>query len=330
MKSVLSVLDLAIEFEAPAGRVRAVDGVSLELAAGETLALVGESGSGKTLTALAVLGLLPHGAQVVTGRVFFEERNLLRLPERELRALRGRALAIVFQDPLSALHPMLTIERQLTEAIQAHEDVPRSAARARALAALEEVGLPDPGRALTSVPHELSGGMRQRVLIAMALLLRPAVLFADEPTTALDVTLQGQVLALLKDLQRRHGTAIVLVSHDLARVAEVADRVQVLYAGRTVEVAQTRELFERPLHPYTLGLVASAPRLDGPLAFPLPSIPGQPPDPARRPAGCAFHPRCGLVQESCKARVPELAEVRGARGRLSACFEVARLQEARA
>jgi oligopeptide/dipeptide ABC transporter ATP-binding protein len=328
MKSVLSVLDLTIEFATPAGLVRPVEGVSFELGEGETLALVGESGSGKTLTALAVLGLLPAGARVAAGRAFFQEQNLLRLTERELRRLRGRALAMVFQDPLSALHPMLSIERQLTEALEAHESVTRRDARARAAAALSEVGLGEPERVLASHPRQLSGGMRQRVLIAMAILLRPKVLFADEPTTALDVSRQGEVLALLRELTRRHGMAMVLISHDLARVAEVADRVQVLYAGRTVEVARTPELFRRPLHPYTRGLLASAPRLAGEITFPLPSIPGHPPDARARPPGCAFHPRCALVQEHCRTRVPDLEEVRGrtpaqvSGERRSACFEV--------
>jgi len=330
MRSVLSVLDLVVEFATPAGRVRAVDGVSLELQEGEILALVGESGSGKTLTALAVLGLLPPPGRVLAGRVFFQERNILRLPERELALLRGRALAMVFQDPLSALHPMLTIERQMTEALEHHERIPHRKARARAAAALAEVGLGDAERVLAAHPRQLSGGMRQRVLIAMAVCLRPKVLFADEPTTALDASLQAEVLALLVGLARRHGMALVLISHDLARVAEVADRVQVLYAGRTVEVAPTAELFRRPLHPYTRALLASVPRLDGPIEFPLPSIPGQPPDPLRRPEGCAFHPRCALVQASCKARVPTLDEVRGASGRHSACLEVQALLEERA
>ncbi len=328
MKSVLRVLDLSVEFETRAGRVRVLDNVALELAAGETLALVGESGSGKTLTALAVLGLLPRGATVVSGRAFLGERNLLRLSERELRPLRGPALGIVFQDPLAALHPMLTLERQLTEGLEVHEGLTRRAARTRARTALEEVGLPE--RVLDCHPHELSGGMRQRVALAQALLLRPAVLFADEITTALDATLQGQVLALLAELQRRHGTAVVLISHDLARVSTVADRVQVLYSGRTVEVARTAELFRRPLHPYTAGLLASTPRLDGALAFPLAAIPGQQPEPAHRPSGCAFHPRCALVQDGCRARRPELEEVRGQRERRSACLEVERLLEARA
>ena len=330
VNAVLSVLDLVVEFETLAGRVRPVDGVSLELAEGEILALVGESGSGKTLTALAVLGLLPSPGRAAQGRVFFRERNLLRLPERELAALRGRALGMVFQDPLSALHPMLSIERQMTEALKHHERIPHREARARAAAALSEVGLSNAERVLAAHPRQLSGGMRQRVLIAMAVVLRPAVLFADEPTTALDPHLQGEVLALLRDLARRHGMALVLISHDLARVAEVADRVQVLYAGRTVEVAPTAELFRRPLHPYTRALLASVPRLDGPASFPLPSIPGQPPDPLRRPDGCAFHPRCAFVQPACRERVPALEEVNGASERRSACFEVRALLEAEA
>jgi oligopeptide/dipeptide ABC transporter ATP-binding protein len=330
MAPVLAVHDLVVEFATRAGPVRAVDGVSLELAAGETLALVGESGSGKSLTALAVLGLVPPPGRVLAGRAFFEEKNLLRLPERELRSLRGRALAIVFQDPLAALHPLLSVEHQLTETIHAHERTTRAAARARALEGLAEVGLHDPERVLASYPHELSGGMRQRVLIAMAVLLRPQVLFADEPTTALDASLQGQVLELFRDLSRRHGMAVVLISHDLARVAAVADRVQVLYAGRTVEVAPARELFARALHPYTRGLLRSVPRLTDALAFPLPAIPGQPPDPRARPAGCAFHPRCELASEPCRAGVPELVEPRGATGRRSACIEAQRLLEGRA
>ena len=330
MKSVLSVLDLRVELETPSGRARVLDGISLELAPGETLALVGESGSGKTMTALAVLGLLPNNARVVTGRAFFDEQNLLRLSERELGRLRGKSLAIVFQDPLAALHPMLTVERQLTEVVECHEGGTRRAARTRAAAALEEVGLADVERVLAAYPHQLSGGMRQRVAIAMAIQLRPAVLFADEPTSALDVTLQGQVLALLRELQQRHGTAIVLISHDLARVAEVADRVQVLYSGRTVELARASELFRRPLHPYTAGLLASAPRLEREPEFPLPAIPGQPPDPLARPAGCAFHPRCALVEERCKAAVPELVEPRGTHERRSACVVVEKLLGVRA
>ncbi|HEX6884310.1 MAG TPA: ABC transporter ATP-binding protein [Planctomycetota bacterium] len=324
MTALLTALDLAVELATPEGRVPLLDGVSFEVAAGETLALVGESGSGKTLTALTVLGLVPPPLRVSAGRAFFRERNLLRLPGRELRALRGRELAIVFQDPLGALHPLLTVARQLTEVLEVHERLARRAARLRAAAALEEVGL-EPERVLAAYPHELSGGMRQRVAIAMALLLRPALLFADEPTTALDAHLEVQVLELLRTLQRRHGTAVVLISHDLARVAEFADRVQVLYAGRTQESAAARVLFERPLHPYTRGLLASTPTLRGEPRFPLPAIPGQPPDPLARPPGCAFHPRCPLASARCRAEVPPLESLRAPSDHRTACFETPRL-----
>jgi oligopeptide/dipeptide ABC transporter ATP-binding protein len=326
--SLLAVHDLAVEFPTAAGPVRAVDGLSFELAPGETLALVGESGSGKTQSVLALLGLLAPPGRVVTGRAFFEEQNLLRLAEPELRRLRGKRLALVFQDPSSALHPLLTIERQLTEVLHAHERLTRAAARARAAAALVEVALDPPERFLASYPHQLSGGQRQRVLIAMALLLGPAVLFADEPTTALDVSVQAQVLALLKELQRKHGTALVFVTHDLALLPGLADRVHVLYAGRTVESGPVASVLARPLHPYTQGLLASVPRLDGPLAFPLPSIPGHPPEPLRRPGGCAFHPRCALAQAGCRERVPALEDVGGFPERRSACHEVAKLAKA--
>jgi len=318
--SLFAVHDLAVEFPTAAGVVRAVDGLSFTLEAGETLALVGESGSGKSQSVLALLGLLAAPGRVVAGRAFFEEKNLLRLPERELAALRGRRLAVVFQDPLAALHPLLTLERQLTEHLCWHRRDTRAAARAAAAAALAEVGLEPPERFLAAYPHELSGGQRQRALIAMALLLEPAVLFADEPTTALDVRVQAQVLTLLKELQRRRGTALVFVTHDLGLLPGFADRVQVLYAGRTVEEGPVEAVLARPLHPYTRGLFASLPRLDGPLAFPLPSIPGAPPPPLARPSGCAFHPRCALARAECRTRVPELEEVRGAPRRRSACF----------
>jgi ABC-type dipeptide/oligopeptide/nickel transport system ATPase component len=306
MGGVLSVHDLTVEFPTPAGPVRALEGVSFALDAGETLALVGESGSGKTLAALSVLGLVPPPGRVVTGRVFFQELNLLRLAEPELQKLRGRALAMVFQDPLAALHPLLTIERQLTEVLEAHERSSRREARARAAAALAEVGLGETERVLAAHPHQLSGGMRQRVLIAMALLLRPQVVFADEPTTALDATLQRQVLELLRTLARRHGTAVVLISHDLERVAEFADRVQVLYAGRTVESARTAELFRRPLAPYTRGLLASAPRLDGrarlPPALDRGPAAGRRRAPRRLRFPSALRARCRRRRKTARAR----------------------------
>jgi len=323
--SLLDVHDLAVEFPTAAGVVRAVDGLSFSLEAGETLALVGESGSGKSQSVLALLGLLAPPGRVVAGRAFFEEKNLLRLPERELSALRGRRLAMVFQDPLGALHPLLTIERQLTEHVQWHRRDSRAAARKAAATALAEVGLEPPERFLAAYPHELSGGQRQRALIAMALILEPAVLFADEPTTALDVRVQAQVLALLKELQRRRGTALVFVTHDLGLLPGLADRVQVLYAGRTVEQGPVAAVLARPLHPYTQGLLASLPRLDGPLDFPLPSIPGTPPSPLARPAGCAFHPRCTRARPECRAAVPDLEEVRGEPRRRSACLALPEL-----
>jgi len=323
--AMLSVHDLVVVFDTPAGVVRAVDGVSFELEPEETLALVGESGSGKSLSALAVLRLVPHPGRVESGRVFFQERNLLRAAESELRKIRGRELAMVFQDPLSALHPMLTVERQLSEVLETHAGLTRRGARARVVAALGEVGLSEPERFLGAYPHELSGGQRQRVLIAMALLMRPRVLFADEPTTALDVTIQAQILDLIAELQRQHGTGVVLITHDLGIVAGRADRVQVLYAGRTVEGASTRALFARPLHPYSAALLASVARLDAPAATLPSAIPGQPPDPLERPEGCAFHPRCALATDTCRRTRPELEEPRGASGRRTACFESAQL-----
>ena len=323
--AMLSVHDLVVVFDTPAGVVRAVDGVSFQLEAEETLALVGESGSGKSLSALSVLRLVPHPGRVESGRVFFQEKNLLRAPESELRKLRGRELAMVFQDPLSALHPMLTVERQLSEVLETHAGLTRRGARGRVVAALGEVGLAEPERFLGAHANQLSGGQRQRVLIAMAILMRPRVLFADEPTTALDVTLQAQILDLLEELQRKHGTGIVLITHDLGIVAGRADRVQVLYAGRTVESAGTHALFAQPLHPYSAALLGSVGRLDRP-AGALPSaIPGQPPDPLERPEGCAFHPRCAFVTDACRRSRPELEEPRGHVGRRTACFESARL-----
>jgi oligopeptide/dipeptide ABC transporter ATP-binding protein len=326
---MLSVHDLSVVFDTAAGPLRAVENLSLHLEEGETLGLVGESGSGKTMSALAVLGLVPRPGRIETGRVFFQERNILRASEPELRKLRGRALSMVFQDPLASLHPLLSIGRQLSEVLEVHEQLSAGEARRRAATALGEVGIPAPEESLARFPHELSGGMCQRVMIAMALLLRPKVLFADEPTSALDVTIQAQILELMKDLQRRYGMGIVLITHDFGVVAGMADRVQVMYAARVVESAETRALFRRPLHPYTRALLASIPRiprapgLHGEGAPVLSSIGGQPPDPLARPGGCAFHPRCGFVQERCRREAPELEELvlPGESARRSACFE---------
>ena len=259
---LLDVRDLSVRFHTEHGIVHAVEDVSFTLAEGETLGLVGESGSGKTVTSLALLGLLPSPpGRVERGQVLFRGRDLLTLPRAALRRLRGDQLAMIFQDPMTSLNPLLTVGRQLTEVVEVHRGTLRREARRLAARGLGDVGIPDPEAQLDAYPHELSGGMRQRVMIAMALMCDPAILFADEPTTALDVTIQAQILELLRELQARHGMAIVLITHDLGVVAGMADRVHVMYAGRLVETGATGELYARPLHPYTRGLLASVPTL---------------------------------------------------------------------
>ncbi len=326
-EALLSVRDLAVRFATPTGPVRAVDGVSFDLAEEETLALVGESGSGKSATCLALLRLLPAPAgRIERGQVLFRGRDLAALPERDLCRIRGREIAIVFQDPMTSLHPMLSIGRQLSEVAEVHLGLSRREARALAVRGLGEVGIPAPETRLANLPGELSGGQRQRVSIAMALLLRPKLLIADEPTTALDVTLQAEILELLTELRRRHGMAVVLVTHDLGLVAGTADRVLVLYAGRVVESAATDGLFRAPRHPYTLGLLESLPAVDGAPLQRLTPIPGEPPDLARLPGGCAFAPRCAFARERCTTAVPALEPLAGPPSeRRSACFEVERL-----
>jgi oligopeptide transport system ATP-binding protein len=328
---LLSVRDLAVRFDTPYGSVRAVDGVSFDLEQGECLGLVGESGSGKSVTNLALLGLVPMPPGVIeSGSVHFDGRDLLALSPEELRRIRGNRIAMIFQDPMTSLNPLLTVGRQLTEVLEEHRGLSHREARDLCARGLGDVGIPDPEARLDSWPHELSGGMRQRVMIAMALLCQPQVLIADEPTTALDVTIQAQILELLADLQERHGTAIVLITHDLGVVAGMADRVHVMYAGRFVESADTSSLFARPLHPYTEGLLASIPSFDGDPSEPLASIPGQPPDLVELPPGCAFEPRCPLSGEVCGTATPpleEIADPRAAGPRHSACLESAVLLE---
>ncbi|MAF65204.1 MAG: peptide ABC transporter ATP-binding protein [Planctomycetes bacterium] len=320
---LLSVRDLAVRFDTPHGSVRAVDGVSFDLAEGETLGLVGESGSGKSVTNLALMGLIPRPPGVIeAGSVRFGERDLLALAPEELRRIRGNEIAMIFQDPMTSLNPLLTVGRQLTEVLEEHRGLSRREARSLCARGLADVGIPEPETRLDSWPHELSGGMRQRVMIAMALLCQPRVLIADEPTTALDVTIQAQILELLSRLQERHGTAIVLITHDLGVVAGVADRVHVMYAGRLVEAAETHALFARPAHPYSEGLLASIPSFDGDPSEPLASIAGQPPDLAELPPGCAFAPRCPLAEEACRSGTPlleQVADPRAAAPRYSAC-----------
>ncbi len=325
MSALLEVDGLSVTFRGRNGETRAVDDVGYALEPGETLGVVGESGSGKSVAHLAILGLLPRNARVAARRLTFAGHDLMAATERERRSLRGREMAIVFQDPMSALNPLLTVGLQLAEVLEVHENATRRAALRRAAAALAEVGIPDPDARLDAYPHEMSGGMRQRVGIAMALLCRPRWLVADEPTTALDVTVQAQVLDLLKDLQRRHGTAITFITHSLGVVAGMCDRVLVMYAGRVVERASVDDLFARPLHPYTRGLLASVPRLDGDVDRPLAAIPGPRGAGGLPDTSCAFAPRCPLAEDQCRASRPALGSVfANAPFHHAACFLAAR------
>jgi peptide/nickel transport system ATP-binding protein len=289
---LLRVEDLRVEFHSEDGVVHAVDGITYQVFPGRTLGIVGESGSGKTVSSLTTLGLTRYQGALVSGRILFEGRDLVQLPDEELRRLRGNEIAMIFQDPLSSLHPLYKVGRQLTEAIQTHRDVSKKQARSRAVELLGLVGIPDPAHRVDQYPHEFSGGMRQRVMIAMALANDPKLLIADEPTTALDVTVQAQILALMERLQRELGMAIVIITHDLGVVAEMADDIAVMYAGRIVETAPTTEIFSSPQHPYTWGLLRSIPRLEREREEQLVPIPGTPPSLIRPPSGCHFHPRC--------------------------------------
>ncbi|HKP55489.1 MAG TPA: ABC transporter ATP-binding protein [Polyangiales bacterium] len=302
---VLSVRDLCVYFHTEQGEVKAVDGVSFDVQPGEVLGIVGESGSGKSVSNLAVMGLLPKPpAYFPRGEVLFDGRSMLKARDRELRAIRGRRVAMIFQDPMTSLNPYLTIERQLTEVLEEHESISREDARKRAVAMLSRVGIPDAERRIDAYPHELSGGMRQRVMIAMALLCGPELLIADEPTTAVDVTIQAQILALIKELQAGKSMSVILITHDLGVVAGMAHRVLVMYAGRIVEAADTETLFERPRHPYTRALLQSVPRLDAAPGTVLASIPGLPPDLSNLDAGCPFRPRCPLAMPRCASAYP--------------------------
>ncbi len=315
--ALLDVRDLRVAFPSREGPVRAVNGVSFSLERGRTLGIVGESGSGKTVTALTVLGLTRSGGAEISGEVLLDGVDLLRLSDAELRDVRGRRVALVFQDPLSSLHPMHKVGWQIVEAIRAHERVGKRAARARTVELLRSVGIPGPESRVDAYPHELSGGMRQRVMIAMALALGPDLLIADEPTSALDVTVQAQILELLARLRSETGMALVLVSHDLGVVAEETDEVAVMYAGRIVEHGPRSAVIDDPVHPYTRALVESIPHVDGPRAQQLTPVRGAPPSAARLPPGCPFHPRCDLARPSCSVDVPELLEAEG--GRRVAC-----------
>jgi peptide/nickel transport system ATP-binding protein len=320
MSPLLEVQDLRVEFITDDGVVHAVDGISYSLEAGQTLGIVGESGSGKTVSSLTTMGLTRGRNTRISGRILFEGKDLLTVSSEELRRVRGNDIAMIFQDPLSSLHPFYKVGAQLIEAIRTHQDVSKAAARDRTIDLLELVGIPDPHRRVDQYPHEFSGGMRQRAMIAMALANEPKLLIADEPTTALDVTVQAQILALIEDLQNRLGMAVIIITHDLGVVAEIADEIGVMYAGRIVEHASTQRIFESPQHPYTWGLLHSIPRLDKGRDEDLVPISGRPPSLILRPSGCFFHPRCPYVREAHKKVDPRLEPVPGQQGHEVACL----------
>jgi oligopeptide/dipeptide ABC transporter ATP-binding protein len=320
---LLAVHNLRVDIPTPRGTVRAVRGASFTVQRGETLALVGESGSGKTMTCRAILRLVHPPGRITGGSVYFQGRDLVRLPEREMERLRGRGLVMVFQDPMTALNPVLTVEAQITEALSR-----AGQARSRteqALELLRQVGLPDPERRLSAFPHQLSGGQRQRVMLAIALAKQPALLLADEPTTALDVTIQAQILRLIVSLQRRYGMALILVTHDLGVVYHAVDRVAVMYAGQVVELAAKTELFARPRHPYTIGLMKSMPSVDR--RRKLEPIPGSPPDLIGLGDGCPFAPRCTWASDECLAG--EIPFVQVGEDHWSRCIKTRLLEGAR-
>jgi oligopeptide transport system ATP-binding protein len=316
---LLQVRNLTTRFNTEGGRITAVDQVSLEIGAGETLALVGESGSGKSVTALSIMRLIPTPpGHIESGEVIFEGQDLLMLDDAGIRDIRGNRIAMIFQEPMSSLNPALTVGLQVAEPLNLHQGSPWAKALEGAKALLGRVRIPDAASRLASYPHQYSGGMRQRVMIAMALACQPRLIIADEPTTALDVTVQAQILDLLKELTRETGSSLLLITHDLGVVARYADRVAVMYAGRIVETAPAIELYKRPRHPYTTGLMASIARLDSDAERRLVPIEGQPPDLAQLPPGCAFQPRCGIAADVCHRSRPPLVAV-GDR-HLKACF----------
>jgi peptide/nickel transport system ATP-binding protein len=316
--SLLEVNDLKTHFKTDDGIVRAVDGVSFSVEKGKTLGIVGESGSGKSVTCLTIMGLNAKQNTITSGEALFNGENLLTASSRRLREIRGNDIAMIFQDPMTSLNPVHTVGTQLVEAILLHRDITKKQAKARALELLKAVGIPRADRRIDDYPHQFSGGMRQRVMIAMALVNDPDLLIADEPTTALDVTTQAQIVNLMKRLQSEFGSAIIMITHDLGVVAEIADEVVVMYAARVAEKAPVDELFKRPRHPYTWGLLGSLPRLDSHVER-LVQIPGSPPSLLNPPRGCRFHPRCAYVMEVCKGEEPQLmpAEVPG---HLQACY----------
>ncbi|MEO3427236.1 oligopeptide/dipeptide ABC transporter ATP-binding protein [Pelagibius sp. CAU 1746] len=323
MTAVLDVKNLDTRFATPEGEVHAVNDVSFHIEAGESVGVVGESGSGKTQIFLSIMGLLAKNGQA-TGSVRYRGKEILGLPSRELNKVRGVTLSMIFQDPMTSLNPYLRISRQMTEVLVEHKGSSEAEARRRAIEMLDRVGIPSAGERVDLYPHEFSGGMRQRVMIAMALLCEPDLLIADEPTTALDVTIQAQILDLMADLKRDFNTAIIMITHDLGVVAGLCDRVMVMYAGRVVETGGVRDIFYRPQHPYSLGLLRSMPRLDEAGVTRLATIPGQPPNLQALPPGCAYQERCPYVFEACRSQEPALQAA--GEGRAKACH-LERLEE---
>jgi oligopeptide/dipeptide ABC transporter ATP-binding protein len=319
MESLLEIRDLRTYLYTSHGVVKAVDGVSYDVKAGETSALVGESGCGKTMTALSIMRLVPQpqGA-IVGGEIRFQGRDLLKLDQEEMRRVRGADIAMIFQEPMTSLNPVLRIGRQITETLEAHRTITREEAKARALELLHLVGISDSERRLSDYPHQLSGGMRQRVMIAIALSCNPKLILADEPTTALDVTIQAQILELMRYLAQKFGVALIVITHNLGVVARYADRVHVMYGGKVIESGSAAEIYRNPRHPYTIGLLRSVPRLDQPRRAKLDPIQGQPPDLWNLPSGCSFLPRCKFAVEKCAEAVPPLGEIRD--NHRSACW----------
>ena len=323
---LLEVKDLSTHFRSEAGEVRAVDRVSFHVDEGETLGLVGESGCGKSVTALSLVRLVPPPGRIVSGRIVYKGKDLMTLPERKMRHLRGREIALIFQEPSTALNPVFTVGYQIAEGLIVHKMMKKREALREAVRLMDVVRIPDAGRRATEYPHQMSGGMRQRVMIAMALACRPTLLVADEPTTALDVTIQAEILDLLRRLKQDFRLSLILISHNLGVIAETADRIAVMYAGRIVEEAGARDLFASAKHPYTVGLLRSIPRLgeagpgEGGRKKRLSAIEGSVPDLLRLPSGCAFHPRCPDVLPECRERVPGLRPL-GATGGAVACFK---------
>ena len=307
---MLQVKGLKTYYYTEEGVVPAVDGLDFEVAQGETFAIVGESGCGKSVTSLSILGLIPNPpGKIIAGEILYNGEDLLKKTEKQMRAIRGNEISMIFQEPMTSLNPVFTVGRQISESFKYHQHLGKKEARNRAIEMLRLVGIPSPDKVVDDYPHQLSGGMRQRVMIAMALACNPRVLIADEPTTALDVTIQAQIMRLLKQLKEKMGTSIILITHDLGVVAQIAQRVMVMYCGEAVECCAAREIYKNPLHPYTSGLLASVPKLTDDDMAELPAIPGMVPSPSELPKGCRFAPRCGKCGPRCLQEKPELVEL---------------------